>query len=183
MVTSPRPKLRYEDLADFPDDGLRRELIDGEVYVTPSPSVRHQDIVLRLATAFAVHLESHGGGRVFVAPLDVLLGDHDVVEPDVIFVADAASDVIGTPNLRGVPSLLVEVVSDAARDLRLKRDRYERFGVPEYWAVLPDADRIEVYRLGPQGYGKPAIVEPGETLSPRALDSLTIDVAAILRRA
>jgi hypothetical protein len=56
--------LTYEDLASFPDDGLRRELLDGELIVTPTPRLRHQDVVLRLAVAFVNHLSTHGGGRV-----------------------------------------------------------------------------------------------------------------------
>ena len=33
-------KLTYDDFVNFPDDGLRHELIDGEHYVTPSPSAQ-----------------------------------------------------------------------------------------------------------------------------------------------
>ena len=79
-------KLTYDDLANMPDDGLRRELIDGELHVTPSPSIRHQTIVLNLASLILGHVRRHALGRVFVAPLDVLFSQIDVVEPDVLFV-------------------------------------------------------------------------------------------------
>src|SRR5689334_21090722 len=79
-------KLTYDDLVAMPDDGLRRELIDGELYVTPSPNHRHQSIVLNLAFHIKAHLREHRIGRVFVAPLDVLFSQVDVVEPDVLFV-------------------------------------------------------------------------------------------------
>jgi Uma2 family endonuclease len=63
-----------------------------------------------------------------------------------------------------------------------KRDVYARFGVPEYWIVDPDADRIEVYRHDGVAYAKPEILEPGEQLTTPALPGLSIDVAHLLRR-
>jgi Uma2 family endonuclease len=79
-------KLTYDDLVDMPDDGLRRELIDGELYVTPSPHRKHQSIVLNLAYLIKGYLRTHRAGRVFVAPLDVVFSQKDVVEPDVLTV-------------------------------------------------------------------------------------------------
>src|SRR5262245_51916285 len=93
--------LTYEDLAAFPDDGLRRELLDGELVVTPAPRLRHQDVVLRIAVAFSNHLREHGGGRIYIAPADVVLSHRDVLEPDVIFVLDRDSAILTEANLRG----------------------------------------------------------------------------------
>jgi len=81
MAVLPRPKLTYEDYASFPDDGIRRELIDGEVHVTPSPVTRHQRIVLRLARLLA-DVDDHHVGEVFIALFDVVLSRHDVVQPE-----------------------------------------------------------------------------------------------------
>ncbi|MBI4730476.1 MAG: Uma2 family endonuclease [Acidobacteria bacterium] len=89
MATRPEPKLTYEDYVRFPDDGRRRQIINGEVFVVPSPSTRHQEIVGRLHRLIANHVEARGGGRAFVAPLDVVLSMTDVVQPDVLFVSDA----------------------------------------------------------------------------------------------
>ncbi len=66
-------KLTYDDFVHFPDDGKRHELIDGEHYVTPSPNIRHQGILGSLYLLIANWLEEHPIGRVFVAPLDVVL--------------------------------------------------------------------------------------------------------------
>jgi len=178
----PEKLLSYADLESFPDDGLRRELIGGKLFVTPSPITRHQQIVLRLAAAFHVHLSSHGGGQVFPAPLDVILSDHDVVEPDVFFVAEGQSGIIGERNVSGVPTLLIEVLPEARRDRVVKRDLYERFRVPEYWIVDGEAHRVEVYRNEGGRYGKPQIYEPGDTLTLESLPEFAIDVAILLAR-
>jgi Uma2 family endonuclease len=178
----PERQLSYADLESFPDDGLRRELIGGQLFVTPSPITRHQQIVMRLASAFHVHLSSHGGGEVFPAPLDVILSDHDVVEPDVFFVAEGQRGIIGERNVSGVPALLIEVLSEARRDRVVKRDLYERFGVPEYWIVDGEADRVEVYRNEGGRYGKPQILEPGDTLTLEALPGFALDVGMLLAR-
>jgi Uma2 family endonuclease len=178
---SPR-RLTYTDLLDFPDDGLRRELIHGEVHVTASPNTRHQDIVLRLAHRFVLHIERLGGGRIFIAPLDVLLAEDQVVEPDLVFVADTHAHIVTEANIRGAPTLAIEVLSDVRRDRVLKRDLYAAFGVPEYWLFDPDADRVEVYRLRDGVYDKPEILESGETLETPLLPGLRIDVTEILAR-
>lgn len=182
MAVEPRSgKLSYDDLLAFPDDRLRHELIDGEDHVSPSPSPRHQTLVLRLGAAFDRHLCVHGGGRVFVAPCDVVLSPHDVVVPDVVFVDDSRSAIVTARSIDGVPSLLVEVLSDARRDRRLKRDLYARFGVPEYWIVDPEAERVEVFRLDAGGYGKPEILEPPEMLTPLAPSGLELDLTDLFR--
>jgi Uma2 family endonuclease len=178
----PERLLSYADLESFPDDGLRRELIGGQLFVTPSPFTRHQAIVFRLNGLFYAHLMQAGGGQAFPAPLDVVLSDHDVVEPDVVFVADSDAEAVGVKNVTGVPSLVIEVLSDARRDRVLKRDLYERFGVPEYWIVDGEADRVEVYRNENGRYGKPKIFEPGDTLTLESLPGFSIDVATLLAR-
>lgn len=181
MAVQPR-KLTYDEYVLTPDDGRRHELIDGEEYVTPWPNTRHQEVVGLLYHRLYQHLEKHGGGRVFIAPYDVVLSDFDVVEPDLIFVSDAHTKIITEANIRGVPTLLVEVVSDSRMDRRVKRDLYARHGIPEYWVVDPAADWVEVYRLEAGGYGKPEIREPGETLTTELIPGLALDLADLLRR-
>ena len=175
--------LTYADLWSFPDDGLRRELLDGELVVSPSPFMRHQEILLRLGVLFANYVASHGGGRVFIAPLDVVLSDHNVLEPDIFFVADDRREILarGT-HVFGAPSLAVEVVSNSRMDRVRKRDIYARFGIPEYWVVDPDADRVEVYRLEGDRYAKPEVVESPDVLTYGPLPGLHIDLTELFAR-
>jgi Uma2 family endonuclease len=163
-------KLTYDDLVAMPDDGLRRELIDGELYVTPSPGIKHQTIVLNLGSALLRHVRAQGLGRVFVAPLDVLFSQVDVVEPDVLFVSrEREHHVLTDKHLVGAPDLVVEVGSPSTRrtDERAKLRLYERFAVAEYWIVDPDLDAIKVFRLVDSRYQRVAelSLEAGDALT------------------
>jgi Uma2 family endonuclease len=182
MAVRPERLLSYEDFLAFPDDGVRREIIEGKALVTPAPNIRHQDAVGFLFNTFYNHVRAQGGGRVFVSPLDVRLSEHDIVEPDVIFVADDRLSIIKEKYMLGSPSLLIEVVSDPRTERVRKRALYARAGVLEYWIVDPEADRVEVHRPSDTAYGKPAILEPGDTLESSLLPGLRIDVAELFAR-
>lgn len=177
-----RGTLTAADLAEFPDDGVRRELLGGAVFVTPSPSVRHQRLSVRLTASFAVHLSERGGGMVFHAPLDVILSEHDVVEPDLIVVLDGQAGIVGTANIAGAPGLLIEIVSDVRTDRVRKRDLYARSGVAEYWIVDPEADRVEVHHLEDGRYGKPEIFESGDVIAYEPLPGFFIDLTGLFAR-
>jgi Uma2 family endonuclease len=156
-------KLTYEDFLRFPDDGQRHELIDGEHYVTPSPNVRHQELLLRLVRAIDKYQETHPVGRLFFAPLDVVLGTSSVVEPDLLLVTDDQSHIVTTQHIRGAPALVVEVASIGTRrtDERAKRDLYDRVGVREYWIVDPMSNRVAVHRRDDAG-GMVRVADLGE---------------------
>lgn len=179
-----RLKLTYEDYVLYPDDGKRRQLIDGEVYVVPAPNRRHQEIVLRLSTAFQNHVAGRGDGEVYAAPIDVILTEVDVVQPDVLYVAPDRYHVLADEGLRGAPTIAVEVVSGstARMDRALKRDLYARHGVLEYWIVDPDADWVEVFRLQEGAYGRPEILEPPDVLTTPLLPGFEVSLAELLDR-
>jgi Uma2 family endonuclease len=174
--------LTYSDLEAIPYDGKRRELLDGELIVSPSPKTRHQRLVGRLFQSIDLHVQEHGGGEVFIAPLDILLSKSNVVDPDVFFVAEASAEVVTEKNIQGVPDLLIEVLSDPRIDRVRKRDIYAQFGVPESWIVDPDADRVEVYRHDGTGYPKPEIYEPGEILTYQGLPGFSLDLERLFAR-
>lgn len=143
--TSPT-KLTYDDFLSFPDDGLRHELIDGAHYVTPAPSIKHQRILRELLLALGAYFETTPIGEVFCAPADVVLSDHDVVEPDLLVVLSDQADIITEKHVRGAPAIVVEILSPTTRrvDLQVKRDLYDRVGVLEYWLVDPDRDTMTI---------------------------------------
>jgi Uma2 family endonuclease len=149
-------RLTYDDLvAMFPDeDGVQRELIDGELFVTPSPFVPHQLLVLRLTLSLGNHLEAFPEqGKVFAAPLDVILTPHDVVEPDLLVVLRDQLAILTEKHVHGAPAIVIEVLSRTTRrrDLTIKRRLFEREGVREYWIVDPDRNSVAVYRRGDDG--------------------------------
>lgn len=170
-------RYTYADLAGFPDDHFRREIIDGELIVTPSPVPRHQLAV----TNFVVRLHSYQllqGGQVYPAPLDVFFADDNVVEPDVLFLRGDHLERVGDKFVRGAPDLVVEISSPSTRHLELvrKRELYERFAVAEYWYVDVDADRVEIYRLVDGTYPPPELRFPGETLDAASLPGFSMPV-------
>ncbi|MDP9342552.1 MAG: Uma2 family endonuclease [Actinomycetota bacterium] len=182
MATQPRTTgLTYEDLRGFPEDNLRRELIDGELIVTAAPSTRHQDAVLQLGARLLAYANDWGG-KVYVAPTDVFLTETNVVEPDVLFVRPENVSKVERPFVRGAPDLVMEVSSPSTRRLELvrKRELYERFAVPEYWYVDLDADRVEVYRLEGAQYEPPVLLTRVETLESPQVPGFSIPVGDLL---
>ena len=151
MSTSARPgsRLTYDDLLQFPDDGLRHELIDGEHYVTPRPILRHQRLLGRLHLAIAEYVRAHPAiGEVLLSPFDIVFSKWDVVEPDLIFVAGDQPGILTEKNIVGAPALVVEILSPSTRkrDQTLKLRLFEKNGVREYWMVDPDRNLVTINR-------------------------------------
>jgi Uma2 family endonuclease len=171
-------KLTYDDLLLLPDDGRRHELIDGEHFVTPSPFIRHQELLKRLAYAVESHVRAHPEqGQMFFAPLDCVLTAHDVVEPDLLVVTGDQQDILTDKHVMGVPALVVEILSAGSRrlDSRLKRAVYDRVGVREFWIVDPPDRAIVVHRRGPDGRLVAASrLGPGDALETPLLPGFTL---------
>jgi len=140
-------RLTYDDYLHLPPDRLRHEIIDGEHYVTPAPTPRHQRISRRLVTALDIYLRDHPLGEVLNAPLDVILSSYDVVQPDVVYVSNERA-AIAQDGVRGAPDLAIEILSPTTRktDEVAKRKLFERVGVREYWIVDPELDLVKIYR-------------------------------------
>jgi Uma2 family endonuclease len=97
-----------------------------------------------------------------------------------VFVADAETHKITAANIQGSPTLTVEVLSDPRHDRVRKRRLYAHYGVPEYWLIDPDGERVEVYRLAGDRYPTPTLLESGTALTTGLLPGLSIDVTALL---
>jgi Uma2 family endonuclease len=181
MATQPQTGLTYEDLQKFPDDNLRRELIDGELIVTAAPTTRHQRVVVRLIRRLGDYCDAHGG-ETLTAPFDVFFSEKDVVEPDVIFVREENRDRFEEKLFRSAPDVVIEVSSPSTRRIELirKRDLYERYGVPEYWFVDLDADRVEIYRLVEGRFSAPLLTSRGETITTPQAPGLELPVDDLL---
>ena len=153
MSTVTARKLTCEDLWAIPDDGKRYELIDGEVYVSPSPTTKHQKVVGNLHFLLRAHIESRGLGEIYLAPLDVVFDEHNVVQPDLLYISKERRSIITPVFIHGAPDLLIEVLSPskAAYDRETKSRLYAREGVKEVWFPDPRNDTMEVLNLTPEG--------------------------------
>jgi Uma2 family endonuclease len=184
MTLVPLPgvyKLTSRDWLGFPDDGKLYELIDGELFVTPAPSTRHQRLARNLARHLDAHLVETGRGELFFAPIGVKLSDEDVVEPDLVVVLAEHAERIGPQVIEGAPDLVVEILSpgSAGRDLTSKRDLYARFGIPEYWIVDPESASVEVLTIEGDAYARSGLFRRGDTLRSDLLEGLELALSEI----
>ena len=146
----------YLDLENFPEDGLRREIIGGELIVTAAPSTRHQKIVGELFFIIRTFLKSRPIATIFMAPTEVLFDGQESVQPDVFVVLKDGSATIEEKRVLGAPDWIIEVLSPATHDydLNTKRKLYQRYGVV-YWVVDPVDEQILVWdEGGKKVYGK-----------------------------
>jgi Uma2 family endonuclease len=149
MVTIIAPKLTYQDLRAMPDDGKRYELIDGEVSMTPSPNRRHQEIVGKLHVLLYAFVQKRDLGKIYLAPLDVVFDESNVVQPDLVFIRKERLSILKDAGVFGAPDLAIEVLSPgtAKFDRETKLQVYARAGVPELWYVDPEAESVEILNL------------------------------------
>ena len=147
-------KFTYKDYLLLPE-GDRRELIGGDFYVVPAPSIRHQTISANIGEILRGFVRKGGLGTVLWAPTDVVLSPESVVQPDILFVSNERREIITKDNISGAPDLVIEILSPstAERDRELKLALYTRYGVREYWIVDPEDSTVQVMDLGVGGPG------------------------------
>ncbi len=176
-----RRKLDYSDYVATPDDGKRYEIVQGELYVTPSPSPAHQRISRRLQQQLESYFHRRSIGEVFDAPIDLILTDNDVLVPDLLVVSDPS--LISKRGIEGPPLLIVEILSPSTRkqDRGMKARRYAKLGVEHYWIVDPEGKRVECHRLAEGVFRRVAEAEENTHLAHPDWDGLEIDLAALWR--
>lgn len=150
MVSTNKTRVRfnYRDYRQLPDD-QRYEIIDGELYMVRSNGSLHQVVLRNLESMVWPFVREHQLGQVLFGPLDVILSEEDVVQPDLIFVSRERQEIIAEHGCAGVPDLVVEVTSLATStlDRQQKRELYARYGVQEYWLVDPVNRSIDQMEL------------------------------------
>ena len=148
-----KKKYTYEDYLKTPDD-KRYELINGELLMTPSPIPNHQRISGKLEFVVRKFVTENNLGEIFYAPCDVYLDNENVVQPDILFISKDRLNIIGDKNIQSAPNLVIEIISENSvyRDMVQKKRLYARFGVKEYWIVIPEEEEIEVYILKGEAY-------------------------------
>lgn len=177
-----RVRLTYEDYCRMPA-GLRYELVEGDLRMVPSPSVPHQEISKRLGRALLSWVEDRNLGKVFFAPLDVVLDQYNVVQPDLLYVARERLGIVKAANIQGAPDLVVEILSPATAewDRVTKRRLYERFDVQELWLVDPEARTVEVAARQGIQLVTVQVYPVGTSLTSPLLSGFTLDVGQLFQ--
>jgi Uma2 family endonuclease len=155
MTIEAPPRTMMEVYKMLPE-GTLAELIDNQIYMSPSPVFNHHNVCKAIMRKLLEHVEDAGLGQIFIAPFDVYLDEvENAVQPDLTVVLRDNFHIINeTGYIHGVPDLVVEVLSKGNKDHDLirKKDLYERFAVKEYWVIDPDSKLAMGFVLQNKGY-------------------------------
>jgi Uma2 family endonuclease len=182
MKTSVKP-FTYDDYLALPDDGKRYEIIGGELSLTPAPSTRHQKIQIRLGALLLTHVDKYSLGSVFTSPTDLALSLVDIVQPDILYVAQGQSHIIAERNIVGIPNLIIEIVSPSSskRDREEKLDLYQHYGLLEYWIVDPEIQTVEVFLYSESRLQRVETLKVGGQLHANQIPGLVLEIAEIFK--
>ena len=171
----------WEDIKGRPEFHGRTEIVDGELVMSPVPSLRHQRISSQLCVEIRPFVAGRQLGEFFCNPLHIVLAEHVHYEPDLCFISKARLPKGNVPKFDGPPDLVIEVIPESNRDhdIVTKFRDYERCGVREYWLVDPDKDQIEVWFLDRARYVSLGKFGPGQPVVTRLLEGLNLDPARV----
>jgi Uma2 family endonuclease len=176
--------MTWSELERLPEDGPRIELYDGEVWVMPSATVAHQQVALNTALLFR-EFERQEGGRVAIAPLDVIFSELNVVQPDVLyFVKDRVHLLMADKRPRHRPDIVVEILSpttesnDKGRKLRM----FARYEVPEYWMIDTDERALEIRSLRGDFYAVTVKASGDDEVTSPLLPDLSFTLSRLFER-
>lgn len=170
--------LTEDDLARLPEDGLRYELVHGELLVSASPVGPHQRTSMNLALLLSDVAPT--GYEVMPAPFDWRVNQFNVYVPDLMVVRHEDAE---RKRLDAAPLLAIEILSASTRqrDLHLKRRSYEDAGLGWYWIVDPDEPSLTVFRLVDGRFVEEAVVSGAETYRSKEPVTVTIVPADLVR--
>ena len=180
LAEQPSRRWTYEEYARL-DDEQRYEIIDGELLMAPAPDIPHQEWLGELYERMVAHVKSHRLGKVYFAPVDVVLTADNVVQPDLIFIANGNLSILKTRGVFGAPDLLVELISPPSvrRDRYVKKALYARFGVKEYWIAEPGNKALEIWTLRNQQFDLHCMIEERGKVTSLVLPGLKFDLSEI----
>jgi Uma2 family endonuclease len=181
MATPQEVLFTAEDYKNLPETGPRYQLVQGDLIVAPAPNRYHQEISGNLEFIFRAYLKEHPIGKVYHAPFDVYLDEHNIFQPDILFVSKERSGILTRQGAEGAPDLIIEILSpsSARLDLDRKRKVYARHGVIELWIIVPETRQVQVYRLQEQPNRPSAIYERTDAFESPLLPALRLEAAEI----
>jgi Uma2 family endonuclease len=174
-------RLTYEDYAALPNDGRRYQLLEGEIDVTPAPSTTHQRVSRNLELVLSEHVRRLKLGALYDAPVDMILDEETVTQPDILFVSRERLSIVHERGIEGPADLVVEILSPKTRrvDRTTKMRIYAHAGVRHYWLVDPEARTLETFALSDLAYVLLAAANNEEILKPDLFPGLEIRLGDI----
>jgi Uma2 family endonuclease len=121
------------------------QLINGELIMSPAPTPLHQRVSKRIFKL--LDKASYRQGEVFYSPFDLYVDSKNVLQPDLVFIAEKNKQIISERGIDGTPDLIVEIISPSNifTDRNIKKKTYQKIGVKEYWIVDPGNQTLEIY--------------------------------------
>lgn len=172
--------LTYDAYLAMPEMKQRYSILDGELVMAAAPNPSHQTIVQELLLKLTPFVRERQLGRVFVAPLDVVMRREPLRtrQPDVMFIGQERRSIIGPQVIEGAPDLVIEVLSptNTRQELQGKLDDYRTIGVREAWVVSPEARTVEVLQLTPGAMQRLGLYGLGDLLASQVLPDLRLTV-------
>lgn len=183
MLRTKAPPITRYDYQEMREGPPYYQVIEGDLVMSPSPNTFHQIVTGRIYSQILRFLERHPLGEVFIAPLDIFLGETDVYQPDVMFVSNARRSIITDHGLEGAPDLVIEILSTttARLDRGAKRKIYARTGVQELWLIDPETKSMAVYRLDEDAETPAATLSANAVFETRLLPGLKFETTAIFK--
>jgi Uma2 family endonuclease len=184
MATQPQvAPFRVADFQELGEGPPYYQLIEGDLFMSPSPNRYHQVIARNLGYILLHYVAQHPIGEIYLAPMDVYLDDINVYEPDILFVANARKDLLKENGIHGAPDLVVEILSPSTTKLdKRKRANFAKHGAREFWQIDPNLQQIQRFDFA-RDQAKPVqLIDEGETFASPLFPGLTISTAEIFKR-
>ena len=173
-------RLTYDAYLAMPEMKQRYAILDGELVLAASPNPSHQAIVIEIAMKLTSFVRERQLGRVFVAPLDVVIRREPLRtrQPDVMFIGQERRVIIGPQVIEGAPDLVIEVLSptNTRQELQGQLHDYRTIGVREAWVVSPEARTVEVLQLASGAMQRLGLYGLGDLLASQVLPDLRLTV-------
>ncbi len=175
--------LTVDDYRELPEGPPHYQLIEGRLFVSPSPNRYHQVICQNLLVILHQFLEKNPVGDVFMSPSDVYLTRNDVYQPDLYFVSNENAAILTPQGAAGAPDLVIEILSSGTEhlDRDLKRQVYAQAGVRELWLIDPGAREIQIHPLNPAGRAATVVQDPDADFRSPLLPGLAISCRQIFQ--
>jgi Uma2 family endonuclease len=155
MLTVSTTKMTSRQFLQLGEDppGVRLELVNGEIAVSPSPTPDHSYTVIQLIMLLGNYIQENKLGELH-QDVDTVVSDYEVRRPDILFFSNERTNLIGEKAMHGPPDLAIEVISESSKivDRKDKFQQYRTAGVLHYWIADPVEKTLEAWQLRDDNY-------------------------------